>query len=82
MDSSSLVSGHVIALPHPLPSGMPQRITAARVLVIDFWVKPKSHEISFEASNYVVCDWEGGGGGGGWGEGSVGGGGKWGRRGM
>lgn len=30
------------------------------MFVIDFWVKPKSHEISFEASNYVLCDSIGG----------------------
>eukprot|EP00026_Physarum_polycephalum_P004062 Phypoly_transcript_04079.p1 GENE.Phypoly_transcript_04079~~Phypoly_transcript_04079.p1 ORF type:complete len:538 (+),score=85.04 Phypoly_transcript_04079:122-1735(+) len=51
VDSSSLVSGHVIGLARALPPGMPQKITGARLLIIDFWVKPKSHEISFEATN-------------------------------
>ena len=54
MISSSLVSGHVINLAQALPIGMPHRVTNARVLIIDFWVKPKAHEITYEASNAVV----------------------------
>lgn len=58
MEWSSLVLGQVIVAEPALPD-MPQKIVAPRVLVIDFWVKPKAHNVHYEAANIIVCCYAG-----------------------